>query len=341
MPVRVAVVGAGPAGCVVALALRKAGVEVDLLERRDKEAISAGGGVVFLGGASVAACAILSLPLERVFTVGGRPITHMKLRFGGTTTAVVGWDHLAPHGAVSRACIRKELSAALLSAALDAGIKLTAGVAVQSVSEDGDGVALAVEAAGASISDVRRYDAVVACDGVNSRIRKQLLGQARGEKQLFGYTACCFTAPVPTAAADDSPAADALRAIAADHSFVIYTTPGPTGLMVALSPFDAERVTYFVVVKEAAPAVAAEVARVGGSAVKGLAPPQQKAVADALLRQWAYREYPELEVAVRHADVRPEAEYAPVTSRLAALPNPELISPGGRVILVGDAGWPM
>ncbi|MGH9311761.1 MAG: NAD(P)/FAD-dependent oxidoreductase, partial [Vicinamibacterales bacterium] len=159
------VVGGGPAGAVAATILARRGVRVRLVERavfpRDK----------FCGDTlNPGALALLNrLGLGHV-GASGLPVHGMTVTGPGVGGAHgVRIDGRYPDGAIGRALRRRDLDAALLRAAADAGVQIEDGVTVASpIVSDGRvrGVTMRVR------GDERRLTAplTIAADGRRSRL---------------------------------------------------------------------------------------------------------------------------------------------------------------------------
>ena len=337
---RAIVVGAGPAGCIVALALKRAGIDVSMVERDVVVAVKGGGGPIILGGVAQTACAILGVPFDKIVTSGGRPCSQLNLRYGNVTAAM-DWDHWAKRGVVSPAGMRKEIAAALRSLVEQEGIRVTTGVSISSFKEESTGVTLLPTATSSTAAvEPLHADFAIACDGVNSVIRHQIMGPVAGAKQLVGFTAFGFITRVPSEEIT-SAQATALRDVRDGTTATYYYTPCSSGCAVLLVPYDATHVAMYFFCKDAAPSVAAALTAANAKALKGATPSQQKVIMHALLSEFAFSAYPELVAAWEGLDVSDEAAYPSITARIAALPKPQLISSGGKVLLVGDSGWPM
>src|SRR5918992_767599 len=134
----VLVVGGGTAGCALATLLGRAGVAVEIVER--KPGFTTYGSGITLQGAALRLLA--EIP---------------DARTGGP-------DLPATLGAY-----RPKLAEVLAAAAGDVGAKVRCGATVESFTQDADGVDV-VFAGG----DMGRYDLLVGADGVRSQIRRQL-----------------------------------------------------------------------------------------------------------------------------------------------------------------------
>jgi 2-polyprenyl-6-methoxyphenol hydroxylase-like FAD-dependent oxidoreductase len=185
MAARVAVVGGGPGGLVAALALARRGVAVTVFERAAGYAPTSGGGfgLAFNGSAALKAISpSVHAAVARVST----PFAHWSLGDGRGGIAremrdvpMLRMDDGSPALA---GALRAEVLA-VLRAALPAGA-LVLGADVTAVTPGGDGRGATVtvrrravggsDTAATATTDTHEFDAVVAADGVRSRVRAQL-----------------------------------------------------------------------------------------------------------------------------------------------------------------------
>ncbi len=167
---RLLVVGGGVAGAATALAGRRVGMDVTVLERREQVDADEGSWITLasngldvldrLGVLDAARAVGWHARTNRLFGTGGRLLGEVPL---GTPLA---------DGTVALTMKRSALSALLVEAAVAAGAELRLGATVASV-EDG-------EPAGAVLADGTRLtgDVVVGADGVWSRVRRAIDPQA-------------------------------------------------------------------------------------------------------------------------------------------------------------------
>ena len=163
-PLHIGVVGAGIAGLSSAIALRKAGFGVRVFEKRARP--DAGGGALLLWPNGFGALDRLGLG-ERV-SRGGTPIDRLEFRdtAGGTLAC---WPLPIPQSRGTRLVLRADLVRALREAVPDSVLDL--GAAVSGFHATDEGVRLELDAGGRP-----RFDALVGCDGIHSRIRSALFG---------------------------------------------------------------------------------------------------------------------------------------------------------------------
>jgi 2-polyprenyl-6-methoxyphenol hydroxylase-like FAD-dependent oxidoreductase len=165
----VAVVGAGIGGLTAAIALTRKGVRVEVLERA--RALTTVGASLALDPNAMRVLRRIEL-IDRLRTVGVRvdAIEHVRWDSGAmllrTPLGAEGEDHF---GAPALDFLRSDLQRVLVEA-LPPGA-LTLGAEVVAVEQDRDGADVVLEN-GRRV----RADVVVAADGINSRIRQQLVG---------------------------------------------------------------------------------------------------------------------------------------------------------------------
>ena len=171
MGLQAVVAGAGIGGLAAALALSRAGMQVDLLERAN--AFSEVGAGVQLGpnvtsilqdwGLSAALLAVATAPprLSVRSALSARLLAQMEL--GQSMQSRYGAPYLTLH--------RADLHSLLLAAAVKAGCRVHLGSALQDFSQSFDNVSLHTANGAAHEADL-----LVGADGLWSGIREQLLG---------------------------------------------------------------------------------------------------------------------------------------------------------------------
>jgi 2-polyprenyl-6-methoxyphenol hydroxylase-like FAD-dependent oxidoreductase len=178
-PARAVVVGGGIGGLSVAIALRRAGIEAVVFERRDaSEKINAGAGMVLWHNAVRALQRIdVADHLEPVAS----PLEYAEWQ-SSRGPSLARWDVKsmtetlgAPTLGIRRANLHKVLAAQLPESALHLGMECTG------FTQDADG-AIARFADGSE----ERGDVLIGADGINSAVRAQLLG--REKPRYAGYT---------------------------------------------------------------------------------------------------------------------------------------------------------
>jgi 2-polyprenyl-6-methoxyphenol hydroxylase-like FAD-dependent oxidoreductase len=163
----VLVVGGGTAGCALATLLGRAGVAVEIVER--KHEFTAYGSGITLQGAALRVLREVGVweELRRYgfeFDSVGLRSADGRLLAEIPDTRTGGPDLPATLGVY-----RPKLAELLAAAAADAGAKVRCGATVEAFTQDADGVDV-VFAGG----DTGRYDLLVGADGVRSQIRGQL-----------------------------------------------------------------------------------------------------------------------------------------------------------------------
>lgn len=169
--VDVVVVGAGPAGAVAALVLARAGVGVLLLDRATFPRDKLCGDTLNPGTLA----ALRRLGAAQHAEEAGLRIDGMLVTGAGVAVAA-----RYPDGLFGRSVVRRELDAALVALAVDAGAVFEPGVTVRSALLTGDGRARRVSGVSAGGGGERAIGArvVIAADGRRSTIAFQL-GLAR------------------------------------------------------------------------------------------------------------------------------------------------------------------
>jgi 2-polyprenyl-6-methoxyphenol hydroxylase-like FAD-dependent oxidoreductase len=163
----VLVVGGGTAGCALATLLGRAGVAVEIVER--KHEFTAYGSGITLQGAALRVLREVGVweELRRY----GFEFDSLGLRSadGRLLAEIPDARTGGPDLPATLGAYRPKLAEVLATAAADAGAKLRCGATVESFTQDADGVDV-VFAGG----DTGRYDLLVGSDGVRSQIRGQL-----------------------------------------------------------------------------------------------------------------------------------------------------------------------
>lgn len=167
----IGIVGAGPGGLTAAIALRRVGLEVEVLEQAERVRAAGAGLTLQLNAMRM----LEALDLAEVVTKAGCPMrVGCSARPDGTPLVKMV---LAEEGGLAGVGIlRGRLSRILLEALPEGTVQC--GVRAVSVSRDG----VVVDAEGRE----RRYEAVIGADGIHSAVRTAVFG----EKPLryAGYT---------------------------------------------------------------------------------------------------------------------------------------------------------
>ena len=164
---KVLVVGGGISGLCATLALRRGGIEVDVVER-DPEWGVYGVGIIQPGNALRA---LDSLGLAEACVAGGHPIRGDRtfLADGETQIAAHQWPPLVQGLPPANGVTRPKLHALLTSATLESGADVRTGVTWEDMVDGDDHVEVAF-----TDGERRRYDLVVAADGLYSTVRTRL-----------------------------------------------------------------------------------------------------------------------------------------------------------------------
>lgn len=166
---RVAVVGAGVGGLTAAIALARAGIDVEVFEQADP--ITTVGAQFSIGPNATRLLGALGL-LEQLRTIGVRPeaVEHLRWDDGSLLLATPLGAAAEEHfGAPQLDFLRSDLQQMLLDS-LPAGVVRT-GALVTALEQDDEGVSILF-----AKGERRRADVVVAADGIRSSLRQQLVG---------------------------------------------------------------------------------------------------------------------------------------------------------------------
>ncbi|MBB4683147.1 FAD-dependent monooxygenase [Amycolatopsis jiangsuensis] len=166
---RVLVVGGGIGGLSATIALRRAGVEVDLIEK-NSEWTGYGVGIIQPGNALRA---LDGLGLAQECAAQGHPIlgTRSWTADGATLLQDNDFPAAVPGLPPSNGITRRRLHDILVAAAEDSGADIRTGVTASAVEQSAAEVRV-------GFSDGRRrgYDLVVGADGLYSRLRDEIFG---------------------------------------------------------------------------------------------------------------------------------------------------------------------
>ena len=167
---RVGVIGGGIGGLATAVGLQRAGADVVVLERAPGPREH--GSALSIWGNGFTALDVLGLG-DRVRALAGRGAAEVQ---GGQRTPDGRWLARVPGAASARLGVvdRTELQDVLLGALRPGTVRY--GLEVLAVSERGDQVTASADSAPDQRATVDRFDAVVAADGISSRVRKSWPG---------------------------------------------------------------------------------------------------------------------------------------------------------------------
>ena len=183
---RALIVGGGIAGLASAVALRQAGLEVDVAEIGDLRPVGAG-----IGLAGRAPNALDDLGVyEEVARTGqpglGAPAMHDA---AGRALAVPSAPREIPGALEAIGAYRPALAEVLCARAAGLGARIETGLSVESVDDGADAAVVKM-----TDGDVRAYDLVIGADGINSKTRSLVFPDAP-EPQYAGQMSIRWVFP--------------------------------------------------------------------------------------------------------------------------------------------------
>jgi 2-polyprenyl-6-methoxyphenol hydroxylase-like FAD-dependent oxidoreductase len=166
---RVLVVGGGIGGLSATIALRRAGVDVEIVEK-DPEWTVYGVGIIQPGNALRA---LHELGLAEECAAQGHPILGMRSWLADGTTLLhdTSFPAVVPGLPPNNGITRRRLHDILVAAAKESGADIRTGVTVSTLDDRGGDVRV-----GFSDGEHRSYDLVVGADGLYSTIRETVFG---------------------------------------------------------------------------------------------------------------------------------------------------------------------
>jgi 2-polyprenyl-6-methoxyphenol hydroxylase-like FAD-dependent oxidoreductase len=188
---RIGIAGAGPAGLVAALAARRLGVEATVYAQAPNFERVGGGILVHSNGLRVLA----ALGLVEALEARGRTTQVMRVETAeGRVLSTFDYRKLDIPFNRAMICLRHTLQEVLVDAALAEGVDVRFSRRCAGATSDGDGARLRFDDGGEE-----RFDAVLACDGINSRVREALGLETRrkvvGEAYLRGVAPLAVANP--------------------------------------------------------------------------------------------------------------------------------------------------
>ncbi len=185
----VLVVGGGIAGLSSAIALRRAGIGVDLIEVNTNWTVYHVG----LAVQSNALRALAALGVAEACVAAGFPFNHVSFRdrngklLGQVSGLPLAGPHLPANLGITRPALHRVLSEAAQS--LDTHIRL--GVTISKLEQDVGQVSVAF-----TDSSCVDYDAVIGADGIHSKLRSLLFGEER-QPGFTGQSTWRYNVPRP------------------------------------------------------------------------------------------------------------------------------------------------
>ena len=165
---RVLVVGGGIGGLSTTVALRRAGFEVDVVEKNPAWDVY-GVGIIQPGNA-LRALNDLGLA-ERCVDEGQACLGDKTWVLNGPVVANHDWPALVPGLPPGNGITRPRLHRILQDAVLDTGADVRTGVTFTGIADDGDEVTVDF-----TDGSARTYDLVVGADGIHSQVRETVFG---------------------------------------------------------------------------------------------------------------------------------------------------------------------
>ncbi len=186
----VLVVGAGPVGLFAALQLRRWGVNVDIIDKRDLPSQwSKALGVMprtleYLGASGVA---------DKILD-DGRAMRHVRFHRNGELAVDLEFDSVDSHYDRITILPQNRTELHLANALVEAGGSVERGVELVSLEQDGSGVDVTLSDADGN-KKRRRYYWVIGCDGAHSVVRSELGIEFEGAaiEGLFKMVDCAAT----------------------------------------------------------------------------------------------------------------------------------------------------
>ncbi|MGW2517328.1 FAD-dependent oxidoreductase [Streptomyces sp. NPDC001617] len=161
----VLVIGGGASGCAVTVLLRRAGIDVDLIEARPDWNATTGSGITLQGNALRV---LRELGVWEQVAASGYPFASVGVTAPDGTVLFVGED-IKTGGEDLPATLgmqRPRLQQILIDAVRSSGAGVRLGTTAETLEQDADGVSVRF-----SDGTSGRYDLVIAADGLNSATR--------------------------------------------------------------------------------------------------------------------------------------------------------------------------
>lgn len=219
------VIGGGIGGLTVSIALRRKGLQVDLIERDPDWSVY---GVGIIQQSNVIR-AMDQLGLLKEYVAAGQGFDQVEIFTPtGQRVAVVPSPKLVDGSPANMGIGRPALQKILADRARELGVSVRLGVIAEELSDDASGVDV-------TFSDGRtgRYEAVVAADGIYSQVRKLLFPDAPAPA-FTGQGVWRYNLPRPSdlngLCVFNGPTGVGLVPMSRDTMYMFVTTPEPENL---------------------------------------------------------------------------------------------------------------
>ncbi|WP_347304227.1 FAD-dependent oxidoreductase [Croceibacterium sp. TMG7-5b_MA50] len=219
---RILVIGGGIGGLTAAIAMRRQGIEVDLIERDPDWSVY---GVGIIQQSNVIR-AMAELDLLDEYLDAGCGFDQVEIYIPtGQQVATVPSPQLVPGKPANVGIGRRALQKVLADRAIGSGTHIRLGITASDLLDDGSGVDVCFSDGGTA-----RYDAVIAADGIYSVHRKQLFPDAPAP-EFTGQSVWRYNFPRPANLTGlcvfNGPIGIGLVPMSRELMYMFVTTPEP------------------------------------------------------------------------------------------------------------------